>query len=287
MQNSKRLANKVAIISGASRGIGAATAIALAKNGCHVVIAGKTNTPNAKLEGTIHTTQKACDAYDVTAIAVKCDINYEADIDNLVTETIKTFGKIDILINAASISFLTDINDTSTEQFDMMYHVNVRGTYLMSKTCIPFLKLSGNGHIVNFAPPLVLNAQYFSKNLAYTMSKYNMSMCSLGMAHEFYHESVAVNSLWSRTLIKTASIDKTIPDKFMRKPTIMADAVIEIVSKPSKVCTGCFLIDDLVLAGAGITDFAQYAYDPKHPLLPNLFLPHDLPPLPTGVILHK
>ena len=286
MTQTQTLKDKVAIISGSSRGTGAATAIALAKNGCHVVITGRTDKPTTDHQSTIHSVVAQCQQYGVEAIAVKCDICNHADIDNVVSETIKTFGKIDILINAATEIYLTQTSMINAYTFDLMQQVNVRGTFLMSQACLPFLKLSGNAHIVNFSPPLTLNAQYFNQHSAYTISKYAMSMCTLAMAHDFYHDNIAVNSLWSRGMIRSETLLKLangkLSEKSMRKPTIMADAVVEIVTKPSKVCTGCFLIDDLVLMGAGVTDFDQYAIEVGHELMANLFLPHDLPPMPVN-----
>jgi citronellol/citronellal dehydrogenase len=278
------LKDKVAIISGSSRGIGAETAIALAKNGCHVVITGRTDKLTADHQSTIHSVATQCGQYGVQAIAVKFDIRNHADIDNVVSETVKKFGKIDILINAATETHFTQTSMINSYTFDLMQQVNVRGTFLMSQACLPFLKLSGNAHIINFSPPLTLNAQYFSQHSAYTISKYSMSMFTLAMAHDFYHDNIAVNSLWSRSMIQSETLLKlangNLSEKSMRKPTIMADAVVQIVTKPSKVCTGCFLIDDLVLMGAGVTDFDQYAVDAGQALMANLFLPHDLPPLP-------
>ncbi|MFT6072867.1 MAG: citronellol/citronellal dehydrogenase [Alphaproteobacteria bacterium] len=288
----KTLQDKVAIISGASRGIGAQTALTLAKHGCHVVITGKTSEPHPTLDGTIHTVAKQCQEFGVQALAIQCDVRNEDDINKVTMETAKKFGKIDILINSASAIYLHDTTKVTSKEFDLMHDINVRGTYLMSKSAASFLKLSDNGHIVNFAPPLALNAGYFHKHTAYTMSKYAMSMCTLGMSHEFYHDNIAVNSLWPRTVIKTAATDRLInntkiSDKYMRKATIMADAVMHIVTKPAKVCTGCFLIDDLVLMGAGVTDFDQYAHEGSTVLLQDLFLPHDLPPPPEGITLKQ
>ncbi len=277
------LKDKIAIISNCHDEVGKQTALTLAKNGYHIVIAGNNHT--------LPSVAECCRHYGVQAVFIECDFLKDSDIHHVVIETAKIFGKIDVLINASSVTVLTDTLETDMHAFDMMHQFNMRGTYLMSQACIPFLQVSGNGHIVNFAPPLVLNTQFFSGHLGYTMSKYGMSMCTLGMAHEFYHDNIAVNSLWSRTVIKAYATDDTHHDthneKFMRKPTIMADAVLDIIAKPTKVCTGCFLIDDLVLMAAGVTDFNQYAYEVGHPLVANLFLPHDLPPPPEGVIIQN
>lgn len=282
--------DKIAIISGSSRGIGAETAKRLAQNGCHVVITGKSKKPHPKLEGTILSVAEECEAYGVQALPLKCDVRDEENIDYVITQTMKKFGRIDYLINSASAISLKSSEHISTKEFDLMHQINVRGTYLMSRAAVPYLKMADNAHIVNFAPPIVLDAPYFQKFLPYTMSKYSMSMCSLGMAHEYYYDDIAVNSLWPRTLIKTAAtenlkLETAIPDKYMRKPSIMADAVLETIIKPTRVATGCFLIDDLVLMGAGITDFDQYACMPGHPLIKDLFLPDDLLPPPEGVEL--
>lgn len=277
------LKNKVAIISTCHDDVGMQTALTLAQNGYHIVITGKNDTLLVLAE--------QCRQYGVEAIFIECDFRNDDDIHHVALETAKIFGKIDVLINASSVVYLTDTPKTDTQTLDLMQQFNMRGTYLMSQACIPFLEISGNGHIINFAPPLALNPHYFNNHLGYTLSKYGMSMCTLGMAHEFYHNNIAINSLWPRTLIKTNSTSQknnnTNIEKFMRKPTIIADAVLEIISKPSKVCTGCFLIDDLVLMGAGITDFDQYIYEQGHPLIANLFLPHDIPPPPAGVMLQK
>lgn len=282
------LKDKVAIISGGSRGIGAETARKLAQNGCHVVITGKTAQTHPKLEGTIHSVAEECKSFGVEALPLICDVRDEKQITSVISQTIKQFGQIDILINSASAISLTNSYNTTTKQFDLMHEINVRGTYLMSRHAIPYLKLSDNAHIVNFAPPLTINANFFLHLGPYAMSKYGMSMCTLSMAQEYYHDDIAVNSLWPRTIIKTAAtqnLNRPIPEKYMRKPSIMADAVLEIVSKPTRVCTGCFLIDDLVLTGAGVTDFDQYACEAGNPLIKDLFLPHDLPPPPEGVQL--
>lgn len=277
----KLLENKVAIISGSSRGIGAATAIALAKQGCHVVITGRTQTPTAEQASTIHTVAAQCQEYGVEALAVKCDIRHEEDIHHLLSETIKTFGKLDILINAASATYFTGTSYINPVTFNLLHDTNVKGTYFMSQACLPFLRVSGNAHILNLSPPLTLDASFFNVHAAYTMSKYGMSMCTLSMAHEYYHDNIAVNSLWSRYLIATDNLLKLcngqIKREFLRKPEIMADATVQIVTKPSKVHTGCFLIDDLVLMAAGVTDFDQYAVQAGNQLIPNMFLPNDLP----------
>jgi citronellol/citronellal dehydrogenase len=277
----KLLTNKVAIISGSSRGIGAATAVALARNGCHVVITGRTEIPTDNQNSTIHTVASQCREYDVEAIAIKCDITKEKDIVNVVTETIKKFGKLDILINAASEMYFTGTSYINENTFNLLHNTNVKGTYFMSQACLSFLKASGNGHILNFSPPLTLDATYFSTHCAYTISKYAMSMCTLSMAHEYYHDDIAVNSLWSRTFIASdtllARTNGRLKQVAMRKPEIMADAAVHIVSKPTKVHSGCFLIDDLVLMSAGVTDFSVYAVEKGHELMRNIFLPHDLP----------
>lgn len=286
------LKDKVAIISGSSRDIGAEIALKLAKNGCHVVITGRTveNTLGNKIS-TIHTVAEQCRQYGVEALSVKCDMRHSEDIYNVVSETIKTFGKIDILVNVASEISLLDTTRLETDKYDLMQQVNIRGTYLMSQACIAYMRQSDNAHIVNLSPPLVLNAQYFNKYSAYATSKYAMSMYTLGMAHEFYHDNIAVNSLWSRGIIKTETMKRLLNnkfiDRFLWKPTIIADALIEIVTKPTKVCTGCFLIDDLVLMGAGVTNFDDYVHEKGSPIYANLFLPHDLPPPPQGITFQK
>ena len=202
-------------------------------------------------------------------------------------EVIQHFGRIDYVVNNASAIYLSGTSKTTMKQFDLMFDVNVRGTYMLSRACIPYLKQSENAHIITFAPPLVMDASYFHSHVAYTMSKYGMSMCTLGMSHELYHEGIAVNSLWPRTAIYTAAMERigagAIPKEYMRKPEIMADAAYAILRKPNLVATGTFLIDDLVLQAEGVRNFDQYAYQAGHTLLQDLFLPHDLPPPPQGV----
>ncbi|MEM6603560.1 MAG: SDR family oxidoreductase [Pseudomonadota bacterium] len=283
--------DKVAIVSGSSRGIGKEVALKLAEEGCHVAILAKTDKPHPTLEGTIHMTAEAVQKNGVEALPIVCDIRYEEQIDKAINQIIAKFGRIDYVINNASAIYLTDTQETTAKQFDLMFGVNVRGTYLLSRAAIPFLKQSPNPHIVNFAPPLVIDAVNFYSHLPYTMSKYGMSMCTIGMAHEFFHDNIAVNSLWPRTIVKTAALDRVgagaISDKYARKPRIMADATYAILKKPSQAATGTFLIDDLVLQADGVKDFDQYACEAGHPLIADLFLPHDLAPPPAGVIVQS
>ena len=282
---------KIAVISGASRGIGAKIAETLAKLGCHIAILAKTDTPHPTLGGTIHTTAETVRKAGTEALPLVCDMRSETDIMTAVDKIIAKFGHIDYLINNASAIFLGGTCETSMKQFDLMYQINVRGTYMLSRACIPFLRLSQNAHIVTFSPPLTMDATYFYPHLAYTLSKYAMSMCTLGMAHEFYHDNIAVNSLWPRTAIHTAATDHlckgTISKDHMRKTDIMADAVHAILTKPAQACTGAFLIDDLVLMAEGVKNFDKYAYKPHTPLMQDLFLPYDLPAPPAGVTVQN
>ena len=270
------LQNKTAFITGGSRGIGKAIAERLAKEGCNIAIAAKTAEPHPKLEGTIYTAAKDIEALGVQCLPLQCDIRYEDQIQSAVEETIKQFGRIDILVNNASAISLTPTEHTDPKRFDLMMDIEIRGTFFMCKTCIPYLRKSDNAHILNLSPPLNLNPQWFSQHLAYTISKYGMSMIVLGLAEELKKDKIAVNALWPKTTIATAAVQNLLGGdtlmKMSRTPEIVADAAYAILSKPSAVCTGNFFIDEDVLAKEGETDFLKYAVDVSQKLMTDIFL---------------
>lgn len=271
----KPLAGKTAFVTGGSRGIGREIALALAKQGANIVVAAKTATPHPKLPGTIHSVAEEIQALGVKALPVMLDIREEAQIQEAVNTAVQTFGGIDILINNASAISLSPTLDTELKRFDLMFDVNVRGTFAVSKACIPHLKKAQNPHILMMSPPIQLNPKWFAKHLAYTMSKYGMSFCVLGLAEEFKADGIAVNALWPKTIIATAAIEFNFAKEWLqscRHPRIVAEAVAYIVQQPSRTFTGKFCIDEEVLTLAGIEDFAQYAMDPTKRLVPDLFL---------------
>uniref|UniRef100_UPI00398E3F9B hydroxysteroid dehydrogenase-like protein 2 isoform X1 n=1 Tax=Pristiophorus japonicus TaxID=55135 RepID=UPI00398E3F9B len=280
LQNTGKLAGSTLFITGASRGIGKAIALKAAKDGANIVIAAKTAQAHPKLPGTIYTAAEEIEAVGGKALPCIVDVRDEQQISEAVENAVKIFGGIDILINNASAINLTGTLDTPMKKVDLMMSVNSRGTYLTSKLCIPYLKKSKNGHILNLSPPLNMNPIWFKNHCAYTMAKYGMSMCVLGMAEEFKGE-IAVNALWPKTAIHTAAMDMlggSGVSSQCRKPDIMADAAYAIFSK-SKSFTGNFVIDEEFLKEEGIRNFDAYAVDPGHPLLPDFFLdeePEDL-----------
>jgi len=258
------LAGKTLFVTGASRGIGKAIALRAARDGANVTIAAKTDAPHPKLPGTIHTAAEEIEKAGGRALACVVDVRDEGQIAAAVERTVETFGGIDILINNASAIQLTGTLDTPMKRFDLMHAVNTRGTFACSQACLPHLKRAANPHILNLSPPLHMEARWFAPHVAYTMAKFGMSMCVLGMAAEFRADGVAVNALWPRTVIATAALN-VIPladAKRGRKPEIMADAAYAILTRESKSCTGNFFIDDEVLASAGVTDLDQYAVTP-------------------------
>jgi len=269
------LKNKTAFITGGSRGIGKAIAERLAKEGVNIAIAAKTAEPHPKLEGTIYTAAKEIEAFGAKCLPLQCDIRYEDQIQAAVDETVKTFGGIDILINNASAINLSPTEHTEPKRFDLMHGIQVRGTFFMCKACIPHLKKSANAHILNLSPPLNLAPKWFAQHLAYTMSKYGMSMIVLGFAEELKKENIAVNALWPRTTIATAAVQNLLGGdalmKMSRKPEIVADAAYAILSKPAE-CTANFFIDEEVLSEEGVTDFSKYAVDETQVLMRDIFL---------------
>jgi citronellol/citronellal dehydrogenase len=274
------LNGKTVFVSGGSRGIGLAIALRAARDGANVAIAAKTSEPNAKLPGTIHTAAAEIEQAGGHALPIVCDIRDEGSVHAAVAAAVQHFGGIDILVNNASAISLTGTLETPMKRFDLMFSVNVRGTFLCSQVCLPQLKLSAgagrNPHILTLSPPLNLDPKWFRDHVAYTMAKYGMSLCVLGMAEEFREDGIAVNALWPRTVIATAALamipgareqlDRT------RQPSIMADAAHAILTRDARTTTGNFFLDDEVLREAGVTDFSRYAVKPGMPLLPDLFL---------------
>ncbi len=262
------LEGKRIFITGGSRGIGLAIALRASRDGASVAIAAKTAEVNPKLPGTIFTAADEIRAAGGVAFPIQCDIRDEEQIAHAIAETATEFGGIDILINNASAINLTRTEQTPAKRFDLMFDVNVRGTFLTSQAAVPYLRKSAeegrNPHILNLSPPLSMKSKWFKNNLAYTMAKYGMSMCVLGMSEEFRREGIAVNALWPRTAIDTAAL-AMIPGVDLgacRKPEILADAAYAILNRPSRECTGNFFIDDEVLASEGVTDLDKYSVVP-------------------------
>jgi citronellol/citronellal dehydrogenase len=281
------LKGKTLFITGASRGIGLAIAKRAAKDGANIAIAAKTVDPNPKLQGTIHSAAKEIEAAGGAALALECDIRSEEDVQRAVAETVERFGGIDICVNNASALSLTPIEKTELKRFDLMFGVNTRGTFLTSKTCLPHLKHAENPHILVLSPPLDMHPKWFSGHVAYSIAKYGMSLCVLGLSDELKKEGVAVNALWPRTTIATAAVKNILGgDKLMRMsrtPEIVAEAAHLVFSQPAKQFTGHFLIDDTFLFEAGgIRDFEPYRVDSSMPLAPDFFVPAESKP-PPGV----
>ena len=270
------LANRTLFITGASRGIGLAIALRAARDGANVVVAAKTAEPHPKLPGTIHTAARAIEEAGGRPLPLTLDVRDEAAVATAVEKAAATFGGIDILVNNASAISLTGTLETPVRIYDRMMTVNARGTFVCSQACLPHLKRSANPHILNLSPPLNLDARWFAPHVAYTMAKYGMSLCVLGMAREFAADGIAVNALWPRTAIATAAIEFAIGSqemlRFCRKPEIVADAAYAILTRASRELTGQFLIDDEVLAAAGVTDFERYQVEPGAPLALDFFL---------------
>jgi len=262
------LRDKSIFITGGSRGIGLAIALRAARDGAKIAIAAKTADPHPKLPGTIFTAAEEIVEAGGAALPIQCDIRDEEQIASAIEKTANEFGGIDILINNASAINLTPTLATPAKRFDLMFDVNVRGTFLTSQAAIPHLKKSAadgrNPHILTLSPPLSMKAKWFKNHVAYTMAKYGMSMCVLGMAEEFKRDKIAVNALWPRTAIDTAALQMIpgIETAACRKPEILADAAYEILNRPSDECTGNFFVDDEVLAQAGVTDLDKYAVVP-------------------------
>ncbi len=269
------LAGKTLFITGASRGIGLAMAKRFARDGANIIIAAKTAVPHPKLAGTIYTAAEEIRAAGGQALPVVCDVRSEEAVNAAVAAGVEAFGGIDICINNASAIMLVGTLALPMKRFDLMHQVNTRGTYLVSRACLPHLLKAENPHILNNSPPLNMDPNWFKNHVAYTMAKYGMSMCVLGMAEEFRAQGVAVNALWPRTGIATAAMMMLSGPEGMkscRKPEIMADAAYWILTQPSRECTANFFMDDEVVTAAGVTDLDVYAVEPGHDLFPDFFL---------------
>lgn len=268
------LKGKTLFISGASRGIGLAIALRAARDSANIVVAAKTGTPNPKLPGTVYSAASAIEAAGGKALPLLVDIRFEDQVHDAVQKAVERFGGIDILVNNASAISLTGTADTPMKRFDLMMGINLRGTYLCSQACLPYLQKAENPHILTLSPPLDMSARWFAPHVAYTIAKYGMSMCVLGMAEEFRPLGIAVNALWPRTLIATAAL-QAIPGvnpETGRTPQIVADAAAHILTQDSRATTGNFFIDEEVLALEGISDFSPYAVTPGAPLTTDLFV---------------
>ena len=269
---------KTAFITGASRGIGLAIALRLAREGANIVVAAKTAEPHPKLQGTIYTAAEAIEQAGGKALPLVVDIRHEEQVQQAVQQAVQHFGGIDILINNASAISLTPTEYTDMKKFDLMHGINLRGTFLVSKTCLPHLKQGRNPHILNLSPPLNFEPRWFGPHVAYSIAKYGMSLCVLGMAEEFKEYGIGVNALWPRTTIATAAVQNLLGGDDMvqrsRTPEIMADAAGFILQRDGKTCNGNYFIDDEVLASEGITDLSSYAVNPAfaNELMPDFFV---------------
>ena len=269
----KHLRNKTVFITGGSRGIGRAIALKVAKDGANVVLAAKTATPHPTLTGTIYSVAKEIEEAGGQCLPLQVDIREETQIQAAVQKTVEQFGGIDIVVNNASAISLTSTLDTSPKKFDLMHSVNTRGTFFTTQACLPYLLKAENPHVLMLSPPLNLNPKWFKNHCAYTMAKYGMSLCVLGMAEEF--KGIAFNALWPVSAIATEAfkaINPALPFEQMRKPDIVAEAAYAIFTQPSLSCTGNFFTDEAVLQEKGITDFSVYAVNPSQPLFADFFL---------------
>ena len=268
------LSGKTLFITGASRGIGRAIALRAARDGANVAIAAKSDVPNPKLPGTIHSVAAEVEAAGGRALALKCDIRDEDAVHAAVAATVDAFGGLDILVNNASAIWLRGTLDTPMKRFDLMQQVNSRGTFLCAQACLPHLLEAANPHVLTLAPPPSLDPKWWGPHTGYTLAKMGMSFVTIGLAAEFGRRGVAVNALWPRTVIATDAVNMLpgVDTANCRKPEIVADAAHAILSRPAKGFSGNFLLDEDVLREAGVTDFSQYAVDPSKPLLPDLFL---------------
>lgn len=276
MQGTGSLEGKRLLITGASRGIGKAIALRAARDGARIAVIAKTVEPHPVLPGTIHTAVEEIEAVGGQGLACVGDIRFEDQVEAAVARTVEHFGGIDILVNNASAIFLAGTTETPMKRFDLMHAVNVRGSFLVAQKAIPHLEQGENAHILNIAPPLNLEPSWFGPHLAYTMSKYGMSMCVLGMAEELRSRGIAVNALWPRTVIATAAVQNLLGgDEAMRRtrqPAIMGDAAHAILTRESGACSGNFFVDEEVLREEGISDFDAYVTEPGEELLGDIFL---------------
>lgn len=270
------LTGKSIVISGASRGIGLAMAKRFARDGAKIAILAKTADPHPKLPGTIYTAAEEIREAGGEALPLLCDIRDEEAVARAVAETVEKHGGVDVCVNNASAIMLTGTESTPMKRFDLMHQVNVRGTFCLTQACIPHLRRADNPHVLMNSPPLSMKAKWFQNHVAYTISKYGMSMCVLGMASELEDDGIAVNALWPRTAIATAAVQNLLGGDEMirqsRNPEIMADAAHAIVTRASRSCTGNFFIDEDVLKAEGVHDLQPYAVDPSRPLLQDFFV---------------
>ena len=285
------LKGKTLFITGASRGIGLAIAKSAARDGANIAVVAKTQEPHPKLEGTLETAAKEIEAAGGRALALACDIRFEEEVERAVAATIAAFGGIDICVNNASAVSLSSVPDTTMKRFDLMQGINARGTFLVTKACLPHLKKAANPHVLMLSPPLDLQPRWFAGHAAYAIAKFGMSLCVLGFAEEFKGDGIAVNALWPRTTIATAAIRNVLGGeaivRMSRTPEIVADAAYRVFLKPSRRFTGNFLIDDSFLyEEGGVRDFSVYSVQPGVPLAPDFFVPAEPPP-PPGVVIAK
>ena len=270
------LAGKTLFITGASRGIGLSIALRAARDGANVAVVAKTTETNPRLPGTVQSAVEQVNAIGGRGLACPCDVRFDDQITAAVQRTVETFGGIDVLVNNASALFLAGTLDTPAKRFDLVHSINVRGTFLASQACLPHLMRAENPHILNLAPPLNFEARWFAPHLAYSLSKFGMSLCVLGMAEEFRSAGIAVNALWPRTAIATAAVRNLLGGddvvRRCRKPEIVANAAYEIVTRPSRECTGHYFLDEDVLRDIGISDLSSYAVDPTAELLMDFFV---------------
>ena len=280
------LKGKTLFITGGSRGIGLAIAIKAARDGANVTIAAKTAEPHPKLEGTIYTAAAEIEAAGGKCLPLMVDVRDEQSVAEAIAKTAQTFGGLDIVVNNASAISLTNTQMTDMKRFDLMHQINTRGTFMVSKYAIPHLEKAENPHSLMLSPPLDMKMRWFAPHLAYTMAKYGMSLCVLGLAGELAPKGIAVNALWPRTTVATAAVKNLLGgDKMVqasRTPQMLADAAYMVFNKPSRSFSGNFLIDDNFMAGEGVTDFTPYRVDPSVPLMPDFFVPEEIKP-PEGV----
>jgi citronellol/citronellal dehydrogenase len=270
------LRGKTLFITGASRGIGLAIGLRAACDGANIVVAAKTEQPDPRLPGTIYSAMEEVNKAGGRGLATACDIRFEEQVQAAVNRAVETFGGIDIVINNASAIHLAGTLDTPMKRYDLMHAINTRGTFLVSKLCLPHLVKAANPHILNISPPLNFETRWFAPHLAYSMAKFGMSLCVLGMAGEFREHGIAVNALWPKTVIATAAVQNLLGGseivKRSRKPEIMADAAYEILKRNSRECTGNYFIDEDVLRESGVTEFDTYAVIPGSELLLDFFI---------------
>ncbi len=280
------LKGKTLFITGGSRGIGLAIALRCAKDGANIAIAAKTAEPNPKLPGTIYTAAKEIERAGGKALPLVCDIRFEEQVTAAVAQCARAFGGIDICVNNASAIALAGTEATEMKRYDLMHLVNTRGTFMVTKYCVPHLRHAANPHVLMLSPPLDMQAKWFAPHVAYAMAKFGMSLCVLGMAEEFRRDGIAVNALWPRTIIATAAIRNVVGGeegmRHARTPDIVAEAAYLVFQKPAREFTGNFLIDDNFLWQNGVRDFGKYRVDPNVDLQPDFFVP-DQPPAPVSL----